>query len=84
MIRKQLGNDWRFVGLTLELDNSTLNIIELDKQGFVDRAFSMMSEWLKRDTTACYCKLIYAMEKQGLGSGVEVLKREIKSSQHSS
>ena len=40
----------------------------------------MLSEWLKRDTTSCYWKLISAMSGQGLESGVKVLKEKIKSS----
>ena len=40
----------------------------------------MMSEWMQRNADSCYCQLIYAMEKQGLDSGVKVLKEKIKSS----
>ena len=54
--------------LTLKLDNSVLNI---------------MSEWLRRDMTSCYCKMISAMKEQGLNSGVIVLKEKIKSSKRS-
>lgn len=78
MIRNEFGNGWRYVGLTLGLDNSMLNIIELNKQDFAERAFEMMSKWMRRDTKACYCKLIHAMKRQGLDSGVMVLKENIK------
>ena len=79
-IRNQFGKDWKYVGLDLKLDNSVINIIELNQQDFDDRAFKMMSEWIQRNADSCYCQLIYAMEKQGLDSGVQVLKQEIKSS----
>ena len=77
-IRKEFGLDWMHVGLSLKLDQATLNIIELDSQHHAQRAFNMLSEWLKRDTTSCYCKLILAMSEQGLESGVKVLKEKIK------
>ena len=79
-IRKEFGKDWKHVGLGLKLDNTVLNIIELDSQHFEERAFNMLCEWMKRDTTSCYCKLISAMNEQGLGSGVVILKEKIKSS----
>ena len=79
-IRKQFGRDWKHVGLDLKLDNSVINIIELNQQDFEERAFKMMSEWMQRNADSCYCQLIYAMEKQGLDSGVKVLKEKIKSS----
>ena len=82
-IRKEFGIDWKHVGLALKLDNSVLNIIELDSQHHEVRAFNMLSEWLKRDATSCYCKLISAMKEQSLDSGVKVLKEKIKSSKHS-
>ena len=69
--------------LTLKLDNSVLNIIVFDSHHLAERAFNMMSEWLRRDTTSCYCKLISAMKEQGLNSGVIVLKEKIKSSKRS-
>ena len=68
--------------LTLKLDNSVLNIIVLDSH-HAEWAFNMFSEWLRRDTTSCYCKLISAMKEQGLDSGVIVLKEKIKSSKRS-
>ena len=79
-IRREFGLDWKHVGLALKLDESVLNIIELDSQHHAERAFNMLSEWLKRNTTSCYCKLISAMSGQGLESGVKVLKEKIKSS----
>ena len=82
-IRKEFGIDWKHVGLALKLDNSVLNIIVLDSQHHAVRAFNMLSEWLRRDTTSCYYKLISAMKEQGLNSGVIVLKEKIKSSKHS-
>ena len=69
--------------LTLKLDNSVLNITVLDSQHHAERAFNILSEWLRRDTTSCYCKLISAMKEQGLDSGVIVLKEKIKSSKRS-
>ena len=75
----QFGKDWKHVGLSLNLDESLLNIIELHPQDHAERAFTMLCEWLSRDTTACYCKLISAMNQLSLHSGVEVLKEKIKS-----
>ena len=69
--------------LTLKLDNIVLNIIVLDSQHHAVQAFNMLSEWLRRDTTSCYCKLISAMKELGLDSGVIVLKEKIKSSKSS-
>ena len=77
LIKHQKG-DWKHVGLSLKLDQATLKNIELDSQHHAERAFNMLSEWLKRDTTSCYCKLISAMSEQGLESGVKVLKEKIK------
>ena len=78
--RKQFGKDWKYVGLDLGLDYSVINNIELNEQDFEDRAFKMMSGWMQRNADSCYCQLISVMEKQGLHSGVIVLKEEIKSS----
>ena len=79
-IRKEFGLDWKHVGLALKLDKSVLDNIELDSPHHAERAFNMLSEWLKKDTTSCYCKLISAMSEQGLDSAVNVLKEKIKSS----
>ena len=79
-IRKEFGKDWKYVGLGLNLDNSVLNMIELNDQDFEERTFNMLCEWMKRDKTPCYCKLISAMNEQGLGSGVANLKENIKPS----
>ena len=37
-----------------------------------------MAEWMRRDPNPCYCKLIFAMNEEGLLSGIEVLKSKIK------
>ena len=79
-IRTQFGKDWKYVGLDLELDNGLIKNIEHDEQDFEDRAFKMMSKWVKRNANSCYCQLISAMENQGLDSGAKVLKEKIKSS----
>ena len=79
-IRNQFGKDWKYFGLDLKLDNSEIKIIELNEQHFEDRAFEMMSKWVKRNANSCYCQLISAMENQGLDSGAKVLKEKIKSS----
>ena len=79
-IRTQFGKDWKYVGLDLKLDNSLINIIELNEIDFEERAFKMMSKWVESNANSCYCQLISAMENQGLDSGAKVLKEKIKSS----
>ena len=40
----------------------------------------MLTEWKQRNANACYCMLISAMTREDLNHGVEVLKKEIKTS----
>jgi len=63
----------------LGLEDNVLNIIQLSSHGFKERAFEMLTEWIKRDEDSCYCKLISTMNVEGLSRGVDVLKENIKS-----
>ena len=58
-------------------------MIELNNHDFEEQTFKMLCEWMKRDATSCYCKLISAMNEQGLSRGVAILKEKIKPSKFS-
>ena len=77
-IRWEFGTKWKHVGLILEINHNVINLIELNLQQFEERSFNMMIEWMQRDPNPCYCKLILAMNKEGLLRGIEVLKSKIK------
>ena len=77
-IRQEFGTKWKHVGLILEINYNVINLIELNLKQFEERSFNMMVEWFQRDPNPCYCKLIFAMNKEGLHSGIEVLKSKIK------
>ena len=79
-VRKEFGIQWIHVGYFLGLEHSVLKVIEQNIHEVEEQAFQMLNEWVQRDLKSCYCRLISAMDKQGLGRGVEVLKRSIKSS----
>ena len=79
-VRKEFGTQWIHVGYILGLEHSVLKVIGQNIHEVEEQAFQMLNEWVQRDLKSCYCRLISAMDKQGLGRGVEVLKRSIKSS----
>ena len=77
-IRREFGTNWKHVGLNLEIKYNVIDLIELNVQQFEERSFNMMVKWLQGDPNPCYCKLIFAMKKERLFSGIEVLKSKIK------
>jgi len=77
-IRREFGEQWRFVGYALGIEHAVLNNIEYNSPNIEDRAFKMMADWIERSTDICYCKLISAMNNEHLVRGVEVLKEKIK------
>ena len=79
-IRREIGAQWIHIGYNLGLERSVLKIIEQNVHEVEEQAFQMLNEWLQRDLESCYCRLISAMYKQGLGRGVDVFKKNIKSS----
>ena len=80
-IRTELGSQWRQVGYTLGLQDSSLNSIELDYPEVGEQAFNMLKMWTEKDVEACYCKLISAMNGEGLVKEIETLKEKIEASQ---
>ena len=78
-IRREFGIQWKHVGYALGLEHSLLVCIEHNSPHEVEeKAFNMLTSWKQRDAHPCYCKLIYAMEKEHLNRGVECLKSYIK------
>lgn len=77
-IRREFGQQWKHVGYKLGLECTQLEAIELNKVLIEERAFTMLCDWIHRDVSTCYCKLISAMKKEHLSNGVEHLKEEIK------
>lgn len=73
----EFGKSWKYVGIILGLKVSLLQTIELNEHNIADRAFNMLSEWLKR-SDVCYCDLIYAMKEEGHDSGVKLLEQNIR------
>ena len=79
-IRAKLGSHWKHIGYTLGLEDSALGNIEIDFRTVGEQAFNMLKMWVQKDTESCYCKLISAMNEEGLSKEVETLKEKIKSS----
>ena len=77
-LRKEFGTKWKHVGYILGLDHSSLTNIEINSHEIEERAFKMLVEWLERDVESCYCKLISAMNEEGLCEKVDILKHKIK------
>ena len=78
-IKTLFGHKWKYVGLHLNLNyDDVLRNIERDVKEVADQTFRMFQEWLDRDVSSCYCKLIFAMKNEGLDSAAEILKNKIK------
>ena len=77
-IRREFGTKWKHVGYVLGLDHSVLTNIELNLHEVEEQAFKMLDEWIQRSADSCYCKLISAMNEEGLCKNVEILKHKIK------
>jgi len=78
-IRREIGEQWKYVGYALGIDHAVLNTIEHDSPKIEDRAFKMLADWIERNADSCYCELISAMNNEYLSRGVGVLKEKIKS-----
>ena len=76
-IRLEFGTQWKYVGYNLELEANFIEHIELNSWTVGDRSFQMLVEWIRRDVTSYYCKLISAMTEEGLHKGIEKLKYKI-------
>ena len=81
-IRTELGSRWRYVGYALELENSALDNIKSNFHKVEDQAFEMLKYWIQTDVESCYCKLISAMNEEGLVKGIEILKGRIQTSEY--
>ena len=79
-IRTELGSQWRYIGYNLGLEDCVLNIVEQDYRKAGDQAFNMLKMWIEKDVESCYCKLISAMNEEGLRNEIETLKKRIKAS----
>ena len=77
-IRREFGDNWKYVGYELHLEDSVIDTIGLDEKRVEDQAFKMLRNWIQCDVKPCYCKLIAAMETESLNSGVTCLKKWIK------
>ena len=77
-IRREFGDKWKHVGYALDLEHPVIVTIELNEKHVEEQAFKMLCNWIQRDVHPCYCKLISAMEKECLNSGVDCLKKWIK------
>ena len=80
-IRTELGSQWRHIGYTLGLQDCALNNVELNYSKVEEQAFNMLKLWIEKDANACYCKLISAMNGEGLFKEVETLKEKIEASE---
>ena len=78
-IRTEFGSKWKHIGYALGIEHGVLENIEIDYRRTGDQTFRMLNEWMQRDADSCYCKLISAMNKEGLVRGVQILKASIKS-----
>ena len=78
-IRAKLGSHWKHIGYTLGLEDSALRNIEINCRTVEEQAFNMLNKWVQIDTESCYCKLISAMNEEGLSKEVETFKEKIKS-----
>ena len=79
-IRAKLGSHWKYIGYTLGLEDSELGNIEINFRTVEEQAFNMLKKWVQKDTESCCCKLLSAMNEEGLSKEVEILKEKIKSS----
>ena len=77
----EFGSQWEHVGYILGLEHSLLKTIELNSQKVEKCAFRMLEEWMQQNVKPCYCKLISAMHEEGLNQGVEILRKNIESSE---
>ena len=59
------------------LDFKLVRIIQADHESLEDRYFYMFSQWLDTDSTACYCKLIDALQAYGHNRAAEKVKDKI-------
>ena len=80
-VRRELGEQWKHIGYALGLKHSVLKNIELNLHQVEEQAFKMFEEWIQRHVDCCYCKLISAMNEEGLCSAVTVLKQKIELSE---
>ena len=78
-IRKHLTTKWKFVGYSLKLKHHVLEKIEQRQTKIEDQAFAMLVEWMQTDVEPCYCKLISALDEQGLSNIANDLKVIVKS-----
>lgn len=77
-IKKKLGKKWKYVGIHLGLDDDVITTIEINNNDVEDQTFKMFQEWLHKDVSSCYCKLISALKEENLDSAAEILKSKIK------
>ena len=82
-MRREFGHEWKHVGYSLGLEHTLLKTIESNVHNIEEQAFNMLSYWIQRDIESCYCKLITAMKKENLNSGIEHLKYWIRAGSYS-
>ena len=60
------------------LDDDVITNIEINNNDVEDQTFKMFQEWLRKDVSSCYSKLISALKKEDLDSAAEILENNIK------
>ena len=62
--RKGISSDWKYLALVLGISCDDVDIINENNHGDVEKkCYDMLSLWLKRETSACWCRFIQALHK---------------------
>ena len=77
-VRREFGKQWKHIGYALKLNHCILKNIEHNLHEVEEQTFRMFEEWIQRHVDCCYCRLISAMNDEGLCDAVTVLKLKIE------
>ena len=80
-VRREFGKQWKHIGYALGLNHCVHKNIEHNLHKVEEQTFRMFEEWIQRHVDCCYCKLISAMNDEGLCDAVTVLKLKIELSE---
>ena len=73
-----LNQDWFYIGLGLGIPPENLNEINKDQTRSRDKCYRMLEEWLKFDSSACYCKLISAVVAETNFTSAEDIRQVVQ------
>ena len=72
----RIRHKWKYIGLALKIDSTTLEVIELDKFQVVDDCFvEMLSKWLRNNNPRpCWKCLADALQSPSVGIQVKEMQ----------